>query len=269
MRPPLRVSVCMKPISIPILLCSIVVISTAHAKQPRPASGRAKTAATPCPGVQTIKDCPPGGCGTGADKELNQHKNLSSDPEDQQAVLRSIQWMEDLPNPQNFTAKHHDRDELKELGEGQKITVVASALAARKGGQESCNCKLKAKADTDNHIVLVDPSLEDPTLEENEKPDSETAEFTPRVRLSHPKLTQENLEPLIDPEWQPGATPKVGKVMVRVTGLLLFDSEHFLRNPLKRHNNWEIHPVLKMEYCPDDKVCEAASDDNWVELETE
>jgi hypothetical protein len=185
----------MKAVLILMFLSIVCLHSSAHAKQPRPANARPKTAATPCPGVDTITDCPPGGCGTGADKELNQHKNLPSDPEDQQPVLRSIQWMQDLADPQNFNAKHHDRAELKQLGEGQKIVVVAWALAARKGGQESCNCKLKTKADTDNHIVLVDPAIEDPTLEENEKADSETAEFTPRVRLEHFKLSQDNLEP--------------------------------------------------------------------------
>ena len=32
---------------------------------------------------------------------------------------------------------------------------------------------------------------------------------------------------------------------VRVTGLLMFDSEHSLGHHLKRTNNWEIHPVMK------------------------
>jgi hypothetical protein len=226
---------------------------------------KAKKLASPCPHVKTITDCPAEGCGGDFDPALNKQKNIPSD--DQEPALRSIEWMKNLPNPSQFTAKNRDRSELKQLGEGQKITVVALALAARKGGQESCNCKLKAKADTDNHIVLVDPNIEDPSLEENEKLDSETAEFTPRVRLTHPNLTQENLEPLIDREWKPGETPSQGARLVRVTGVLMFDSEHFLRNPLKRHNNWEVHPVLKMEYCPDDKTCDETSDENWIDLD--
>ena len=36
---------------------------------------------------------------------------------------------------------------------------------------------------------------------------------------------------------------------MRVTGLLMFDSEHFLGRPLERVNDWEIHPVLKLEFC--------------------
>jgi hypothetical protein len=110
--------------------------------------------------------------------------------------------------------------------------------------------------------------LENPTLQSDEE-DSETAEFTPRVRLDHPNLTQDRLESLIDPNWDPGETPTRGKLRVRVTGLLLFDSEHFCRNALKRHNNWEIHPVMKLEYCPEEKTCEEDSDENWIDLESE
>src|SRR5207248_3569696 len=135
------------------------------------------------------------GCGPQFDPSLNKRKNVPSDNQD--AVLRTVAWMKALPNPKHFTAKNCDRTELQALGEGKKITVVAWALAARKGGQESCNCKLKTKADTDNHIVLVDPNLKTPTLARNEKRDSETAEFTPRVRPNHENFTQDALEPLI------------------------------------------------------------------------
>lgn len=245
-----------------LFLCFVVFCSI-----PRAQAG-AKKSPTPCPTVHDITQCPDKGCGKGADAKLNQRKNIASD-DHQTAVLRTIEWMKNLPNPQHFTAKNTKRDELQSIGEGQKITVVAWALAARKGGSESCNCKLTSKADTDNHIVLVDPALEDPTLDENEKRDSETAEFTPRVRLNHPNLNQDKLEPLIDPEWNSGATATQGKLLVRVTGFLMFDSEHFLSNALRRHNNWEIHPVLKIEYCPQDKVCEGSSDANWINLESE
>src|SRR5438067_5743266 len=109
------------------------------------------------------------------------------------------------------------RDKLKDLGEGKKITVMAYALVARKDGGESCNCKLLSVADTDNHIVLIDPSVKNPTLASNE-PNSETAEFTPRIRLDHPKLARANLQSLI--------TAGHGKLLVRITGQLMFDSEH-------------------------------------------
>src|ERR1043166_3498889 len=165
--------------------------------------------------------------------------------DNERSTLRTIRWMKNLTDPTGFTRQSANRSELARLGEGQKITVVAYALVARKGSKESCNCGLSAPKDTDNHIVLVDPSVEAPTLVADER-DSETAEFTPRVRLTHPRLSRASLQPLIDAH---------EKLAVRVTGLLMFDSEHFLGRHLTRHNNWEIHPVLKLEYCQEGKVC--------------
>jgi hypothetical protein len=45
---------------------------------------------------------------------------------------------------------------------------------------------------------------------------------------------------------------KGGALKVRVTGLLMYDSEHAYVNPLVRKSNWEIHPVFRLEYCPKD-----------------
>jgi hypothetical protein len=223
-------------------------------------------ATTDCPDVKDISTCPDQGCGGNYDPKLNKRKNIRSDG--QVPIDETIQWMKGLRNPTQFTKENTNRDELAKLGEGKKIRVVAYALAVRKGGRESCNCGLTAPKDTDNHIALVDPALDHPTLEADEK-DSVTAEFTPRVRVDRPKLTQDNLEVLIDPDWHPGETANRGKLLVRVTGLLLFDSEHFLGHPLKRHNNWEIHPVLKLEYCPEGKTCQAGTDQNWEKLDGE
>jgi hypothetical protein len=87
-----------------------------------------------------------------------------------------------------------------------------------------------------------------------------TAEFSPRVRLDHPNLAGAKLQALIN-----GATGEA--LLVRVTGLLMFDSEHSLGHHLHRVNNWEIHPVLGLEYCPNGTRCSADSNDNWVNLE--
>jgi hypothetical protein len=221
-----------------------------------------------CPeGIRDIADCPDEGCGGGEfDPELNKRKTIRSDS--QQPIMRSIRWIKTLPNPSGFFAQNTNRDELRRLGEGQKVALVAYALSVKKGGKESCNCGLIAPKDSDNHIVLVDPALSNPTLEADEK-DSVTAEFTPRTRLDHVNFTQEKLESLIDRSWTPVETPRKGKLLVRVTGLLMFDSSHLLGHPLMRHSNWEIHPVLKMEYCPGGKACQADSDENWVDLDSQ
>jgi hypothetical protein len=54
---------------------------------------------------------------------------------------------------------------------------------------------------------------------------------------------------------------------VRVTGQLMFDSEHFLRNHLDRVNNWEIHPVMKMEYCTTGASCTIGDDAGWKSID--
>jgi hypothetical protein len=91
---------------------------------------------------------------------------------------------------------------------------------------ETCNCELTRQADTDNHLVLVDPGVKRPTLKKNECC-SLTAEFTPRTRLDHPNFTRNKLNRLIDADWNTTLANPSGKLLVRVTGLLLFDSYHF------------------------------------------
>lgn len=222
----------------------------------------AQKIAVPCPNpLDDITDCPDTGCGPALDPHLNERKNVRSD--NQTAEPLTIQQMRNLPDPVPGFKVGKTREKIKALGEGKKIVVVANALMVRKGGQESCNCKLSSVADTDNHIVLVDKVLRikpgetaKQTLARREE-NSITAEFAPRPRLDSPHLTRTNLLPLISFN---------GVQKVRVTGLLFFDSEHSLGHHLKRHNNWEIHPVLEMEYCPRKKKCTADSYDNWVKL---
>jgi len=159
------------------------------------------------------------------------------------------------------------------LGEGKKITVVAWALTARRGGVETANCDIpylrkEGDVNTDNHIVLLDPKVTNPTLDQKTEWDSVTAEFTPRVRLhGHPNFTREGLNPLIDPNWKPKDDNPHGKLLVRVTGLLMFDTGHLCVHPLRRFTNWEIHPVLKVEYCGEGKTCVGESDENWKNLD--
>ena len=256
----------MKRNLIVVLLLIFAFSSISQAKQPKPrkhkttrtAAASGGKSAVPCPStLNSITDCPDTGCGPSLDPNLNKHKNIRTDndaPED-----KDYSYLASLADPVPGFAIGNTREKLAALGEGKMIRVVAWALVARKGGQESCNCKLSAPADTDNHIVLIDPSVKKPTLVKNE-PTSQTAEFAPRVRLDHPKLVGADLEALISAQG--------GKLLVRVTGQQMFDSEHSLGGlHLKRHNNWEIHPVFGLEYCPKNKACTAGSDANWVNLE--
>jgi hypothetical protein len=216
-----------------------------------------------CPAAVTatdggIEQCPNTGCGPSLDPNLNKQKNIATDND--APLDRDITFLAELPDPVPGFKVEDTREKLRALGEGKMIRVVALALVARKGNRESCNCGLRKAADTDNHIVLVDPETTEPSLDANE-PDSQTAEFTPRVRLTHPKLVGAALEKLISD------APNEA-LLVRVTGVQMFDSEHSL-GPfhLKRHNNWEIHPIFKLEFCPAEKTCEENSDANWVNME--
>lgn len=238
-----------------------------------------------CPPRSKLTDinaCPLTGCGN-VDPHLNEQKNISSD--DQTPVSMTLEDLKKLPDPVSGFKVGNTREKIQELGEGKKITVIAYALVARKGGKESCNCGLSKAADTDNHIVLVDEetlaitkratpakaasgnkkavparTAAQNTLAAREE-ESETAEFTPRIRLEHPNLAGARLQKFIS------AAPKQA-LLVRVTGLLMFDSEHSLGHHLKRVNNWEIHPVMKLEFCPEGETCTAESN-NWQDLETE
>jgi len=212
--------------------------------------------------------CPDEGCGKQFDPNLNVRKNIRSD--DRPATPETLTWMQNLPNPKHFT-KGGSREELTALGEGQKLTVVAYVIAAKQEGAESCNCGLTSKPETDNHLVLVtkatvskypvsgDPEANKKTFHQREV-ESETAEFTPRVRLDHPNFTHEKLQPLVNRAAQKA-------LLVRVTGRLLFDSEHFVMHPLVRVNNWEVHPILKLEVCTEGDGCEATGDAGWKSLD--
>ena len=241
----------MKRILLVVVFCAIAF-----------STGYSQKIAVPCPNpLNDITDCPDTGCGPSLDPHLNRAKNIRSD--DQTAERMTIQQIRNLPDPVPGFKVGQTREKIKALGEGKKIVVVANALVVRKGGKESCNCKLSSVADTDNHIVLVDRVLKikpgekaKDTLHRREL-NSITAEFAPRPRLDSPHLTRANLAPLIAVD---------GVQKVRITGLLFFDSEHSLGHHLKRRNNWEIHPVLELEYCPRGKKCTAANDTNWVRL---
>ena len=109
---------------LPVVFLSIVVFY---------ASADPPCATTPCSeNVKKIADCPDDGWtrteGHQFDSELDKRKNIRSN--DQQSILRSIRWIKGLPDPSS-TIECGSRDELKRLGEGQKITVVAWALTAR------------------------------------------------------------------------------------------------------------------------------------------
>jgi len=248
-----------------VLLTLFVFVSVSDAKHRRPRPKPSGTVSIPCSAtIKKIEDCDaqfPAGCSNERefDPNLNKRKNIRSS--NQPVEDWDFSRVAALDDPVQGFAEGDTREKLADLGEGTKIRIVAFAVDVRRGSKESCNCGLRKVRDTDNHIVLIDPADGSPSLADEKK--SLTAEFTPRVRINHhPNLSRRKLRPLILK-----ASHKALKV--RVTGLLMFDSFHSLNAPLAkgRKNNWEVHPVLKLEYCPKFKHCEAGSNANWKNLE--
>jgi hypothetical protein len=262
----------MKAVRIALVLLLSLVFSQQVTPQPSPKKTGTQTAAKkklkpPC--AKTFADCPNEGCGTQFDPNLNKLKNITA--KDGDAKIRTLAWMKKLDDPENFS-QGDTREELDKLGEGEKITVVAYLLVAKAElGGESCNCGFKTKAETDNHLVLVSKATVDKfpvasttkpnaPISRSRELESETAEFTPRIRPDHPNFTREAIQPLINKTSQKA-------LLVRVTGQLLFDSEHFIKNHLVRVNNWEIHPIMKLEFCETGNKCKAGSDAGWKSLD--
>jgi hypothetical protein len=237
-----------------VVLSLILVLSSGAVGQPK--KKKRKTPKKPC--AVDLAHCPDEGCGGKFDPNLNRVKNitaLSGSPED-----KDYSYLAGLPKTVPGYKVGNSREKLQAKGEGKAIRVVAYVLTIRHEHGESCNCGLNdVEVTTDNHLVIVSPVLKSPTLAKNE-PTSQTAEFTPRVRLDHKNFNFDTVNPLIKANG--------GKLLVRLTGQQMYDSEHAQpgRN-LKRKSDWEIHPIFKFEYCPKDKSCTKGSDANWVDLD--
>jgi hypothetical protein len=232
---------------------------------------RAKKRKVPC--AADLAHCPDQGCGTDFDEHLNEAKNTTANGHTPE--VRTLAFIKKLDDPEIFM-KGGTREELQQLGEGDMVSVAAYVIAVKPElGGESCNCGLQTREETDNHLVLVTSTTVDKfTMTGNaatqkkrfhsRELESVTAEFTPRVRPSHPHFTREFVQPFIN------NSPKKA-ILARVTGPLLFDSEHFLHNPLVRVTDWEIHPIFKFEICmgasgPANN-CKADSDTGWKDVD--
>ena len=221
-----------------------------------------------------IASCPDEGCNpnNNLDPLLNVRKNLSR-PDNSVPQNVSVGWMKLRKDPKHYVNKGA-REELATLGEGKLVRLTGWLLAVKPEHGESCNCYLDTPAETDNHLVLVTKTTinkfklpanaSKATLTSKfhqREPESITSEFTPRVRAAgHPNFSNAFVQPILN-------TTAQGALWVRITGQLMFDSEHFVHNPLKRVNNWEVHPIFRFEYCPKDKTCVSDGTENWVDVD--
>ncbi len=135
------------------------------------------------------------------------------------------------------------------MGEDTPVVLAGYMIGAHAGSPETCNCKLAGEENNDYHINIVEQA-------DGGMTDSIVAEMTPKLRTKTPGWTLDALHSL------PGSPP-----LVRVSGYLLFDSEHASRSGGVRMTIWEIHPVTKFEVCPGGS-CDVNSDTGWQDIAT-
>jgi Bacterial SH3 domain len=106
---------------------------------------------------------------------------------------------------------------------------------------ESTNCNLTADNEVDWHVYLTDSPAQ---------PISSAiiVETTPRTRPQH-KWTVGMLAPLVDSQTQ-----------VRISGWLMYDSEHTGVIGTQRATVWEVHPITKIE---------VQTNGQWVDLDSQ
>lgn len=192
--------------------------------------------------ASSIGTCPPGGCG-GGDPKLNELKNRTDSADSPKT--KTIAQIVALKQPTQWTSGQ-DRSSLKP-NEGTKVVVEAYLVHAKNAEVESCNCYLKGKANNDIHLNLTQSHGQ--TADQ-----SVVAEITPRP---HPAgWTMTKLTALYGQD-----------AYVRVTGFLLFDSEHVSTNGGPRATLWEIHPITKIEVCSGGNPAACTQEASWEPLE--
>ncbi len=109
------------------------------------------------------------------------------------------------------------------------------------GNGESTNCNLTGNSEVDWHIYLTNSPAQQISS-------AIIVETTPRTRPQH-KWTTAMLAPLVDSQTQ-----------VRISGWLMFDSEHIGVIGTQRATVWEVHPITKIE---------VQNNGQWVDLDNQ
>src|SRR5882762_587977 len=164
---------------------------------------------------------------------LNTNKNRTDVPADSDYV--DINWS-DLKNLPSARATDFGTAGVRVVGFlSHKINVETS------GSGESTNCHLTAGSGVDWHIYLTNSPAQPIS-------GAIIVETTPRTRPQH-SWTTSMLAPLVDSQ-----TP------VRISGWLMFDSEHINVIGKQRATVWEVHPITKIE---------VQSNGEWVDLDSQ
>jgi hypothetical protein len=228
-----------------ILGSATTVASVKHQR----AKGLNKTAHSAKACSTNLANCPAEGCG-GGDMLLNKKKNRTDIPQTSYQPMTFEDFVHLEEERPSQWAENKDRSEVEAEGEDTPVTLAGYMIGAHPGSPETCNCKLSGEANNDFHVNLV----ERPT---DRLWDSIVVEMTPRIRPSFPQWTLQKLQGLI--------TDINNPPLVRVSGYLLFDSEHVSRSGGPRITIWEVHPLTKFEVC-NGTDCTVDSDNGWQDI---
>lgn len=222
---------------------------------------------TNCASVKKIEDCLAAGC-NGWDRQLNVRKNYTADPKNRTPVTVSLEDIEAMKYPEQWFAGK-DRGELEALGEGRLVRVEAYLVGVRYDEPSTANCNLGGTPSLSQRLILVTQDALGLKLPGREL-SSVSAVITPRVRLMHSETRVMKKKEVQITNWAKWkldsliyAAPRTG-LLVRVTGLLLLDTEH-IYSPLHRATDWEVHPVLEIDVCRKKDRCAGGA--GWEKLE--
>ena len=169
---------------------------------------------------------------------------------------------------------------LADLGQGNFYTVIGYLYYAQLGGKgEACNCKLTKAQDIDFHIGIgFDADRAARIANGQEK--TRSTKNAPKTAAEQTSIVVEmtpHYRAKFHPAWDlPSVENQIGK-QVKITGQLLFDSEHAVlaqdcalpghsEKDCWRGSAWEIHPVADFFVCTKSGPCEPDGD-GWVKLE--
>jgi hypothetical protein len=177
----------------------------------------------------TEGDCPPEG--DGGSPEFIRWKNRSDTPDSYHPVKwEAIATLQYPDGPKNW-GKWTKADAIAAIKKynGIPVSTTGYVVAAKvqTGDGEICNCHFGKRGNVDWHVALT-------KHEGDGEEDAVVVEPTPRFFAQHPGW--DRLKDYVDTS-----------TLVRVSGFLMFDSEH--RNHLHRYRTtlWEIHPITKLE----------------------
>lgn len=226
-----------------LLLVSLALARPQQHSKPRVLAHTSKACST------SLAKCPPAGCG-GGDPLLNTKKNRLDPPTTDLQPMTFADFLHLQEEAPTHWVQGQARAEVEQMGEDTPVTLAGFLLGAHSGSPETCNCKLSGEANNDYHINIVERPSDRLTS-------SIVVEMTPKIRANIPEWTLATINGLVtDPNNPP---------LVRVSGYLLFDSEHVSRSGGERATIWEVHPVTKLEVCPAGG-CTVDNDSGWQDI---